>query len=84
MHFEEVSGRSGLLLRHAVTVIADDVDAHFERAEREGTALLGAPKDQPWGSATTLPSIRRNTSESSPPRRSLRHTSGPRSGRRGH
>ena len=29
--------------------MVDDVDAHCERAEREGAALLGAPKDQPWG-----------------------------------
>jgi uncharacterized glyoxalase superfamily protein PhnB len=48
-HFEEPSGRSWPLLTHAVTVIVDDVDAHFARAEREDAALLGSPKDQPWG-----------------------------------
>lgn len=48
-HFEEPSGRSWPLLTHAVTVIVDDVDAHFARAKREGAALLGLPKDQPWG-----------------------------------
>lgn len=41
--------RSWPLLTHAVTVIVDDVDDHFERAEREGAAVLGSPKDQPWG-----------------------------------
>ena len=48
-HFEEATGRSWPLLTHAITLIVDDVDAHFERAEREGAALLSAPKDQPWG-----------------------------------
>jgi uncharacterized glyoxalase superfamily protein PhnB len=36
-------------LTHTITVIVDDVDAHFKRAEHEGAALLGIPKDQPWG-----------------------------------
>lgn len=48
-HFEEATGRSWPLLTHAVTVIVDDVDAHFERSERQGAAVLSAPKDQPWG-----------------------------------
>jgi len=48
-HFEEAAGRSWPLLTHAITVIVDDVDAHFERAEQQEAALLGAPKDQPWG-----------------------------------
>jgi uncharacterized glyoxalase superfamily protein PhnB len=48
-HFEEATGRSWPLLTHAITVIVDDVDAHFERAEREGAAVLSALKDQPWG-----------------------------------
>ena len=54
-HFEEATGRSWPLLTHAITVIVDDVDAHFERAERaeraerERAAVLSAPKDQPWG-----------------------------------
>jgi uncharacterized glyoxalase superfamily protein PhnB len=47
--FEEPTGRSWPLLTHAITVIVDDVDAHFERTEREGAAVLTAPKDQPWG-----------------------------------
>jgi uncharacterized glyoxalase superfamily protein PhnB len=47
--FEEASGRSWPLLTHAITVIVEDVDAHFARAEREGAAVLSAPKDQPWG-----------------------------------
>lgn len=47
--FEEATGRSWPLLTHVITVIVDDVDAHFQRAEREGAALLTAPKDQPWG-----------------------------------
>lgn len=48
-HFEEATGRSWPLLTHAVTVIVDDVDAHFARAERHGAEVLGAPKDQPRG-----------------------------------
>ena len=47
--FEEPSGRSWPLLTHAVTVIVDDVDAHFERAVQQDASVLGAPKDQPWG-----------------------------------
>jgi uncharacterized glyoxalase superfamily protein PhnB len=38
-----------LIPTHTITVIVDDVDAHFERAEREGAAVLAAPRDQPWG-----------------------------------
>lgn len=48
-HFEQATGRSWPLLTHAITVIVDDVDAHFERAQRQGAAMLTAPKDQPWG-----------------------------------
>jgi uncharacterized glyoxalase superfamily protein PhnB len=48
-HFEEVTERSWPLLTHAITVIVDDVDAHFEQTERQGAAVLTAPKDQPWG-----------------------------------
>jgi len=48
-HFEEATGRSWPLLTHMVTVFVNDVDAHFERAEREGASVLSAPKDQPWG-----------------------------------
>ena len=48
-NFEEATGRSWPLLTHAITVIVDDVDAHFEQAEFEGAALLGTPRDQPWG-----------------------------------
>lgn len=47
--FEQPSERAWPLLTHAVTVIVDDVDSHFERAERQGAAVLGLPKDQPWG-----------------------------------
>jgi uncharacterized glyoxalase superfamily protein PhnB len=47
--FEEATGRSWPLLTHAITVIVDDVDAHFEQANREGAAVLTAPEDQPWG-----------------------------------
>ena len=47
--FEEATGRSWPHLTHAITVFVDDVDAHFERAERQGAAVLSAPKDQPWG-----------------------------------
>lgn len=47
--FEEAAGRSWPLLTHTITVFVDDVDAHFERAEREGAAVLSAPTDQPWG-----------------------------------
>ena len=32
--FGEATGRSWPLLTHAITVIVDDVDAHFQRAER--------------------------------------------------
>jgi uncharacterized glyoxalase superfamily protein PhnB len=48
-HFEEAAGRSWPLLTHATTVLVDDVDAHFRRAEREGAAVLSTPTDQPWG-----------------------------------
>ena len=48
-HFEESIGRSWPLLTHVITVLVDDVDAHFERSEREGASVLSAPKDQPWG-----------------------------------
>jgi uncharacterized glyoxalase superfamily protein PhnB len=48
-HFEEATGRSWPLLTHTITVIVDDVDAHFKRAEHEGAAVLSTPKDQPWG-----------------------------------
>lgn len=47
--FEEATGRSWPLLTHAVTVIVDNVDAHYQQAEREGAVVLTAPKDQPWG-----------------------------------
>jgi uncharacterized glyoxalase superfamily protein PhnB len=47
--FEEATGRSWPLLTHTITVMVDDVDAHFERAEREGASVLTAPRDQPWG-----------------------------------
>jgi uncharacterized glyoxalase superfamily protein PhnB len=45
--YEEATGRSWPLLTHAITVIVDAVDEHFERAARQGAALLTAPKDQP-------------------------------------
>ena len=48
-HFEEATGRSWPLLTHAITIIVDDVDAHFERAEQQGAAVLTTPKNQPWG-----------------------------------
>jgi uncharacterized glyoxalase superfamily protein PhnB len=44
-HFEEETGRSWPLLTHAISVIVDDVDAHFGRAERHGAAVLSTPKD---------------------------------------
>jgi uncharacterized glyoxalase superfamily protein PhnB len=47
--FEEATGRSWPLLTHTVTVVVDDVDAHFEHAKRHGAAVLSTPKDQPWG-----------------------------------
>jgi uncharacterized glyoxalase superfamily protein PhnB len=47
--FEEASGKSWPLLTHRITVIVDDVDVHFERAEAEGAPVLSEPKDQPWG-----------------------------------
>lgn len=50
--FEEATGRSWPQLTHAITVIVDDVDAHYERAEREGAIVLTAPEDQPWGLRT--------------------------------
>jgi uncharacterized glyoxalase superfamily protein PhnB len=48
-HFEEATGRSWPLLTHTISVLVNDVDAHFERVERQGAAVLTAPKDQPWG-----------------------------------
>jgi uncharacterized glyoxalase superfamily protein PhnB len=47
--FEEATGRSWPLLSHAITVIVDDVEEHYERAERKGAFILSPPKDQPWG-----------------------------------
>ncbi len=47
--FEEATGRSWPLLTHTITVMVDNVDAHFEQAEREGAAVLRSPRDQPWG-----------------------------------
>lgn len=65
--FEEATGRSWPLLTHTVTVIVEDVDAHYERAEREGAAVLSPPRDQPWGGFAAMPpSIRRDISGSSP------------------
>jgi uncharacterized glyoxalase superfamily protein PhnB len=46
-HFEEATGRSWPLLTHAISVIVGYVDAHFERAEQQGAAVLSASKDQP-------------------------------------
>ena len=48
-HFEQETGRSWPLLTHTVTVFVDDVDAHFQRAQQQGAAVLTTPKDQPWG-----------------------------------
>jgi uncharacterized glyoxalase superfamily protein PhnB len=50
--FEEATGRSWPQLTHAITVVVDDVDAHYERAGREGAIVLTPPKDQPWGLRT--------------------------------
>jgi uncharacterized glyoxalase superfamily protein PhnB len=47
-HIEEEAGWPWPLLAHFITVIVDDVDAHFERAERQGATMLCAPKDRPW------------------------------------
>lgn len=47
--FEEATGKSWPLLTHTITVMVDDVDAHFAQAAQQGAAVLGAPKDQPWG-----------------------------------
>ncbi len=47
--FEEATGRSWPLLTHAISVVVDDVDAHFGRATQHGAAVLGEPTDQPWG-----------------------------------
>lgn len=46
---EESPDRSWPLLTHAITVMVDDVDAHHQRAAREGAIILSDPKDQPWG-----------------------------------
>ncbi len=51
-HFEEAAGCSWPLLTHAVTVVVADVDAHHERARRQGAVVLTAPTDQPWGLRT--------------------------------
>jgi uncharacterized glyoxalase superfamily protein PhnB len=48
-HYEEAPGRSWPLLTHVITVIVQDVDGHFERAQQEGAAVLSPPKNQPWG-----------------------------------
>jgi len=34
---------------HAITVVVDDVDAHFRRAKQAGASTLMEPRDQPWG-----------------------------------
>jgi uncharacterized glyoxalase superfamily protein PhnB len=49
--FEETSGRAWPLLTHAITVVVDGVDAHYEHAKRAGV-ILSNPKDQPWGLRT--------------------------------
>jgi uncharacterized glyoxalase superfamily protein PhnB len=50
--FEDPTSDPWPLLTHAITVIVDNVDAHYQRAEREGAAVLDVPKDQPWGLRT--------------------------------
>ena len=47
--YEEAIGRPWPLLTHAVTVIVEDVDGHFEQARMKGAAILSTPTDQPWG-----------------------------------
>ncbi len=47
--FEEASGAGWPLLTHAVTVVVDQVDAHYRRAEQAGAIILSVPTDQPWG-----------------------------------
>jgi uncharacterized glyoxalase superfamily protein PhnB len=47
--FEEATGRSWPHLTHAVTVIVNDVDAHFARVEQQNAPVLSVPRDQPWG-----------------------------------
>lgn len=71
-HFEEATGRSWPLLTHAITVIVNDVDAHFERAEQQSASVLGAPRTSRGASAVTPSWIRRDTSGSSPPSRAIR------------
>lgn len=36
-------------LSHSISVLVDDVDAHFERAKAAGARMLSEPADQPWG-----------------------------------
>jgi uncharacterized glyoxalase superfamily protein PhnB len=36
-------------LSYSITVMVPDVDAHYDRARREGARLISEPTDQPWG-----------------------------------
>jgi uncharacterized glyoxalase superfamily protein PhnB len=36
-------------LSYSITVMARDVDEHYERARREGARIISPPTDQPWG-----------------------------------
>jgi uncharacterized glyoxalase superfamily protein PhnB len=34
---------------HALVVLVDDVDAHYQRARALGAAIIAEPEDKPWG-----------------------------------
>lgn len=36
-------------LSHSITVMVNDVNAHYERAKSGGATMLTTPMDQPWG-----------------------------------
>jgi uncharacterized glyoxalase superfamily protein PhnB len=36
-------------LGHSISVLVEDVDAHFEHAKASGATILSEPDDQPWG-----------------------------------
>jgi PhnB protein len=47
--FQERRGHPWPNVSHTTTVIVDDVDAHYGRAEAEGATIVMPPTDHPWG-----------------------------------
>jgi PhnB protein len=47
--FREQKGEPWPNLSHTTTVMVDDVDAHYERAQAAGATIVMKPTDHPWG-----------------------------------